>query len=343
VNVNVDSLRGVGPTQGRAGATVRSESGRTPPAGTTPGGLGRSHAVSVRSPYRLDLTASVLRRLSTNLVDVLTPDGEYVRVLSGIAGPAIVRARQVGPDTLAIAVEGDARDHAAALATARRVLGVEIDLRRFYRSAARVRWLWPLVRRMRGVKPPRYPTVWEACANAIVFQQISLIAASAIMSRIVVALGQCRERDGVRLYCFPGVEQVQGADDATLRAAGLSAGKLATLRRVGDTIGSGVLDEAVLEEHSTPAAAALLRGIKGIGPWTAAVILLRGLGRLDVFPANDTSVGRNLAFVRGSAPFDLEAVLDALGPDRGMLYYHLLLARLEARGDIGRASVERRA
>ena len=34
-------------------------------------------------------------------------------------------------------------------------------------------------------------------------------------------------------------------------------------------------------------------GIEGIGPWTAAVILLRALGRLDVFPAEDSSVARN--------------------------------------------------
>jgi DNA-3-methyladenine glycosylase II len=79
----------------------------------------------------------------------------------------------------------------------------------------------------------------------------------------------------------------------------------------------------------------MLRSIKGIGPWTATVILLRGLGRLDVFPANDTSVARNLTLVGGSAPLDVKAVLEALGPDRGMLYYHLLLARLETRTERG--------
>ena len=67
---------------------------------------------------------------------------------------------------------------------------------------------------------------------------------------------------------------------------------------------------------------------------TAAVILLRGLGRLDVFPSNDTSVARNLALIGGSAPMDVGTVLEVLGPDRGMLYYHLLLARLEARGQL---------
>jgi DNA-3-methyladenine glycosylase II len=94
----------------------------------------------------------------------------------------------------------------------------------------------------------------------------------------------------------------------------------------------------MLEERPSPDDVEILCRIKGIGPWTATVILLRGLGRLDVFPMNDSSVARNLEFVRGVAPFDIDRVLTALGSQRGMLYYHLLLARLDARGEIGRAS-----
>jgi hypothetical protein len=44
-----------------------------------------SYSIAIRAPYRLDLTVNVLRRLSTNLVDVLTPDGAYLRRL-GDAG-----------------------------------------------------------------------------------------------------------------------------------------------------------------------------------------------------------------------------------------------------------------
>jgi hypothetical protein len=55
-----------------------------------------------------------------------------------------------------------------------------------------------------------------------------------------------------------------------------------------------------------------------------------------VFPGHDTSVARNLVLVAGTAPPDLGRVLRALSPQQGMLYYHLLLARLEARDDLGR-------
>ena len=288
------------------------------------------YSIRVRAPYRLDLTVNALRRLSSNRVDVLTPDGDYLRVLGDLAEPAVVRVRQPSPGTISVLLEGDRREHARLLALVRRMLGLEVDLTRFYQSASGIEWLHPLVLRMRGVRPPRYPTLWEACVNAIVFQQVSLVAASTIMGRFTLGLGEPVERGGIRLYRFPGIEQVQRAPDRLLRAAGLSAAKLATLRRVAAALEEGALDEVRIEESPSPEAAALLRGIKGIGPWTAAVILLRGLGRLDVFPTNDTSVARNLALVGGSAPQDVAAVLEALGPERGMLYYHLLLARLEA-------------
>ena len=306
--------------------------------GSTYGQSENCYATRVRAPYRLDLTVNALRRLSSNRVDVLTSDGEYLRVLGDAADCAVVRVRQPYPETVTIDVEADRGEHPRLLALVRRMLGMEVDLTRFYHAALGIQWLHPLVRRMRGVRPPRYPTLWEACVNAIVFQHVSLVAASTIVSRLTIDFGEHIERDGIRLYRFPSVEQVQHAPDRFLRTAGLSAAKLATLRRVADALEGGEVDEVRLEERPSPEASALLRKIKGIGPWTAAVILLRGLGRLDVFPANDTSVARNLALVSGSARVDLMAVLEALGPERGMLYYHLLLARLEAAAALGPSS-----
>ncbi len=297
------------------------------------------HEISVVAPYRLDLTVSALRRLSTNVVDVLTPGGQYVRALSGAHGPVIARALQTRPETLAVTIEGDAGEHVPTLKLVRRMLGVDRDLTHFDRAAARIPWLSLLALRIRGVKPPRYPTLWEAFVNAITFQQVSLHAASAIARRLIVAFGSSLESEGVPLYAFPSAEQILSAEDSAVRATGLSAGKVATLRRAGEALASGALDEAMLEEHSSAHAAALLQQIKGIGPWTATVILLRGLGRLDVFPMNDTGVARNLALVAGPVPLDVARVLEALRPQQGMLYYHLLLARLEARGEVGCASV----
>jgi DNA-3-methyladenine glycosylase II len=146
-------------TQHRAGRAVPF--GGTLPPKAMDGEAKSGYSIPVRVPYRLDLTVSVLRRLSTNLVDVLSPDGAYVRLLDD-AGPAVVRVRQVDARTLDVGIDGDRREHRRLLAVVRRTLGVEVDLTRFYRSASRIQWLHPLALRMRGVKPPRYPTLWEA-------------------------------------------------------------------------------------------------------------------------------------------------------------------------------------
>jgi DNA-3-methyladenine glycosylase II len=154
------------------------------------------------------------------------------------------------------------------------------------------------------------------------------------MSRFIVGLSERKDYGGVAVYRFPSMAQFQATPDRLLADAGLSAGKLATLRRVADAAEAGILQEGRLEQLPSAEAGLLLRKVKGIGPWTAAVILLRGLGRLDVFPANDSSVTRNLMLVGGPAPLELDPHLTLLGPERGMLYYHLLLGRLEARGDL---------
>lgn len=306
------------------------------PQSQDPSGI-TMHEIRVVTPYRLDFTVSALRRMATNPVDVYTDGGRYLRALGGFAEPVIVSVTQLRADALAVSVVSRAHDTERVLLVVRRMLGTERDLSDFQQHARAIPWLSPLERRMRGLKPPRYPTLFEACANAIVFQQLSLQSASAIMRRLVLALGTTVELDGVRLATFPGVEAFLGADDAVLRAAGLSGGKLATLRRAAEAIATGALSEAMLDARSSVDAGHLLREIKGIGPWTAAVILLRGLGRLDVFPGGDSSVAANVALVSGERT-DLGPALETLGSQRGMLYFCLLLARLEARGEIGRAS-----
>jgi DNA-3-methyladenine glycosylase II len=295
------------------------------------------HEIRVVTPYRLDLTVSALRRMATNPVDVYTDDGRYLRALDQFAEPVIVSVKQSGADTLAVSVMSRADETERVLLTVRRMLGTERDVSDFQQHARAIHWLAPLVRRMRGLKPPRYPTLFEACANAIVFQQVSLQSASTIMRRLLLALGTTVELDGVPLTIFPSVDAFLAADDAVLRNAGLSGRKLATLRQTGEAIATGALSEAMLESRSSVDAAQLLREIKGIGPWTAAVILLRGSGQLDVFPGDDTSVAANLALVAGER-IDIGPALETLGSQRGMLYFCLLLARLEARGQLGRTS-----
>jgi DNA-3-methyladenine glycosylase II len=116
--------------------------------------------------------------------------------------------------------------------------------------------------------------------------------------------------------------------DETLRAAGLSANKIDHLRSAAAAVEDGLVSEELLAGLSSEEAAVKLQAVRGIGPWSAAVVLLRGLGRLDVFPLNDSGVARSLRELSGESDLDAAALLAALGPVRGFLYFHLLLGRM---------------
>jgi DNA-3-methyladenine glycosylase II len=280
----------------------------------------------VREPFRLDLTVDALRRLASNVVDVVGPDGTLYRALEGGGDTEAVAVR--ARDCNCIEVRATGRDAARWLPVVARMLGTQVDLARWYARSRRVAWLAPLTAALRGLKPPRYPTLWEACAHAILFQQISIHAAAAIMRRVVEMLGRTLSVDGVRCIAFPPPQRWLDAGEATLRGAGVSTNKVAHLRAAAGALCAGALDEAELERLPTAEAAQRLRAVRGIGAWSASVVMLRGLGRLDTFPLRDSGVARSLALLAGGIHVDQEALLEELGDVRGMLYYQLLLGRM---------------
>ncbi len=292
---------------------------------------GRVYSVPVRPPYRLDLTATVLRRLSTNIVDVF--DGRvYRRLIGAAAQPALVEVTQVAPDLLDVRVRGEPGTDVPALIG--RMLGTQVELAHFDRVAAKIAWLAPIAAAARGVKSPRYPTLWEAIVNAVVYQQVSIHAAGAILRRVIERYAPVHAANGVSLAPFPTAQVFANADPLELRGLGLSVNKVVALRTLARAVDAGELDETVLEPLATPELLVALDAFKGIGPWTAAVVALRGFGRLDVFPLKDSGVARSLRELTGENEVDAAAILALLGPQRGMLYYHLLLGRLVARGEI---------
>ncbi len=280
----------------------------------------------VREPYRLDLTAEALRRLAANVVDVVRSDGSYSRVLQDARGNNVIVVRQRAPDVLEIRIGGPAAER--WLPTVSRMLGTEVDLSTWYQRVKSLPWLDRIARELRGLRPPRYPSLWEALAHAIVFQQISIHAAAAIMGRTITLLSPPIDIDGSAHYAFPPPEALLEANEEALRGAGLSTNKVAHLRSAALSVLEGHVDEARLAALPTPEAAAQLCTIRGIGPWSAAVVMLRGMGRLDVFPLRDSGVARTIRLLSADPDIDVDAVLDALGEQRGMLYFHLLLGRL---------------
>lgn len=282
--------------------------------------------LSVRPPYRLDLTVDALRRLAANVVDIVDEQGVYRRALSDERGTNLIEVTQPGARTLLLRVAG--RDGARWTGHVERMLGTRVRLDDWYERVAPYPWLAYITGELRGLRPPRYPTLWEALAHSIVFQQISIHAAASIMRRTIEAVSEPLEHGGVRYYPFMRAEALLRSADSALRGAGLSANKVAHLRSAAEAVVSAQIRDDEIEALPSPEAAQRLCSIRGIGPWSAAVVLLRGFGRLDVFPMKDSGVARSLRLLSGDPNLDAHALLEHLGPSRGMLYFHLLLGRI---------------
>lgn len=108
-------------------------------------------------------------------------------------------------------------------------------------------------------------------------QLISVTAARAIHGRVEAALGTIDHA------------AVRAAPDEVFRAAGVSRGKLKTVRALCNAVDGG-LDIAALGAMEEDAARKALIAIPGIGPWTADVFLLFAHGRADAFPGGDVAV-----------------------------------------------------
>ena len=178
-----------------------------------------------------------------------------------------------------------------------------------------------------GVVPQlrKRPPGFEGLAWIVVGQQVSTASATAIWNRLRQRLEPATPEVFLRL------------SDEDLRVAGLSAGKVRTLRAVATDIVEGRLPLDRLPDLSADEAHDLLTRVKGIGPWTADVYLLFCLGHPDAFPSGDLAVqeAARLAYGLERRPDakTLTALAESWRPWRGVAakvlwaYYRTVKAR----------------
>jgi DNA-3-methyladenine glycosylase II len=306
----------------------------------------RRFELEVHSPFRLDLTVWALRRRPHNTID--TWDGTtYRRTLVAGGQPLGVAVHQEpgdDPDRSLLAVElrrrGDEPSDAVVAevrCSLERTLGLGVDLAGFYELAERDERLDQLARRFRGVRPPRFPSVFEALVNAVACQQLSLTVGIHLLGRLATAYGPTLP-GRFATPGFPSPDQLAGADPSHLRSLGFSQAKARTILLIAGQVASGSLDLDGLERLGDDRAFAALVDLPGIGRWSGEYVLLRGLGRLQVLPGDDVGARNNLRRRFGLAADAGYDELAALGtmwwPYGGMVYFHLLLDGLAGAGHL---------
>lgn len=285
-------------------------------------------SLATRAPFHLEATVRLLQRRPSNAVDVWERE-RYLRVLRSEDGLALVEVENRGTidaPELRFSIQCGkltAAELSGVEVTLRRILGLDADPAPLQRLAEAHRALRPTAIALRGMRPPRFAGWFEAFASVVPFQQLSLDAGLAILGRLIERFGRSHlEHRGRRFHAFPTAARIAEARLTALRGCGLSARKAESLRDIARAIECGKLAEAEVVEMTTPEALQTLRELPGIGPWSAALVLLRGLGRMDVFPPGDAGAApRLVTLMRLRSEASLRSAIEAAGDRRGFLYF----------------------
>ena len=218
-----------------------------------------------------------------------------------------------------------------------RLLGMRADLKTFYQLAAEHRRLPELASRYRGLKPPRFPTVWEGLVNGIACQQFSLTVGILLLNRLAALCGLPFGKDAAR-HAFPTPNDLSAVAPKSLRPLGFNGAKTHELIGLAKETASGELDLEAFTNLDNGEAVSRLLDLPGVGRWTAEYVLLRGMGRIDIFPGDDIGARNNLArWLHLRRPLDygrVMRVVDKWKPYGGLIYFHLLLDALERAGHL---------
>lgn len=144
--------------------------------------------------------------------------------------------------------------------------------------------------------------------------------------------------DGCTHYAFPTPENLINISDEEFKQVGFSRQKAKTIRNIAlGVVNNGIALEK-LEDLNNPMALEYLRSFHGIGRWSAEYVLLRGLGRLDVFPGDDVGGQNNLQKLFGlsSRPgYDQSKFqVNKFHPYEGLIYFYMLLNKLYKNGAV---------
>lgn len=295
-------------------------------------------------PFRLDLTAWTLRRRPQNLMDRW--DGTSYRRVIAISNNAFeisITEANKRPDQLKVTIEGPQPDPTAKRVIKQAVvksLGLQIDLQEFYRAAAADPKLGPLVDRFRGVKPPRFFSVFEGLINGIACQQLSLTLGIQLLNRLAQNFGLAAGEGNSLIHAFPRPQDLAGLEPDAIRKLGFNFQKARAMIEISRAIVEGRFDLEALEAATDEEALQALMELRGVGRWTAELTMLRGMGRWHIFPVGDLGARNGLArWLRLRKPLDAvraQRLLARWNRYGGLIYFHMLMNGLDEAGYLTR-------
>ncbi|HEX6083255.1 MAG TPA: hypothetical protein VF266_01940 [Thermoanaerobaculia bacterium] len=254
--------------------------------------------------YRADLTLRYLGRDSDSLCERVT-------------GNTILTA-----DTKIALNENVGQASACPVATARKLLGLNIDPRPFEKAHPQ------LVKGHEGAHLPQTATVWESLMWAIVGQQVNLPFAYRLR-RVLVELRGEPARNGLRRH--PTAEQVATLDYSDLTSRQFSNSKAHYVIDTARLIASGALPLETFPSREPSEVEEMLLNVRGVGIWTANYVMMRGCAFPDCAPAGDSALSTSLqSFLKldhRPDAHETRTLMERFAPWRSLATLHLWLRK----------------
>ena len=167
------------------------------------------------------------------------------------------------------------------------------DLTSFYAFMDKDPVLKELKRKFYGLKAGSIgTTVFETIIKSIIQQQISIRVAFSITNKMVTKFSEKIETDGTIYYDFPTPKQLSEATLEEIRHCGVSWKKAEYIKGIADKTIKGEFDPESLRSRSNEKVVETLKKFRGVGTWTAEMVLATGLKRGATVPAGDLGVRR---------------------------------------------------
>ncbi len=170
------------------------------------------------------------------------------------------------------------------------------------RLARRDRTLGRLIRRVGPCGLETRLDPYRGLVRSVLYQQLAGAAARAIETRF-----KARHRGR-----YPAPKTLLATSDRDLRAAGLSRQKIASLRSIAAAFAGGGLSNPKLRRMDDDAVVEAVTQVRGVGEWTAHMLLMFSLGRPDVLPVGDYGVRKGAMTLYGLDELPTRAELEAI-------------------------------
>lgn len=240
-------------------------------------------SLKVKQPFSFAQTVAFLRHFPPCQGDYVVTDRSITAAVSvgGIA--RVVTLRGGDPPTVELARHTDPATQRLLVARAGHLIGADDDVRALYAAAEGDPPFRALVEQLHGLHHVRFLTLGEIAVYCVLMQRTPVQLASMYKRRFLARFGIPVDAGGVTLRAMPELGELVELEAAEIGEAIGHARKAALI--AGVVRGVAAIGERFLATAPYAAARDALLAIPGIGPFSAAAILLRGLGRVDEVPS----------------------------------------------------------